>query len=173
MRRVGRTTAGRSASATGKINITTATMRLVDDRYGRRHGAASGQAFNRMTPAADVVDDSQAGSVQAWWRSTTNVLAQINHGAGRSFNGGQPVEHGDTLKLDVQTKRQVDLSIHGCEFNSAGPGFETWTLGHRLPGQRSPTRRCLAKLGPARCVGSFDPRVRTSRSCRFVEDLKS
>jgi flagellin len=117
-------------SSTGKINITTSND-AASSTIGTVGGtaAASGQAFNGLTPAAAVVDPTSQAQRASLVAQYNNVLAQINTTAQDASFNGVNLLNGDTLKLTFNETGKSTLSITGVTFNSAGLGLATLTSG--------------------------------------------
>src|SRR5712691_3028764 len=117
-------------SSTGKINITTSND-AASSTIGTIGGtsAASGQAFNGLTPAAAVADPTSQTQRANLVGQYNNVLAQINTTAQDASFNGVNLLNGDTLKLTFNETGKSSLNITGVTFNSAGLGLSTLTSG--------------------------------------------
>jgi flagellin len=117
-------------SSTGKINITTSND-AASSTIGTISGtsAASGQAFNGLTPAAAVTDPTSQTQRASLVAQYNNVLAQINTTAQDASFNGINLLNGDTLKLTFNETGKSALSITGVTFNAAGLGLSTLTSG--------------------------------------------
>jgi flagellin len=117
-------------SSTGKINITTSND-AASSTIGTIGGtsAASGQAFNGLTPAAAVADPTSQTQRASLVAQYNNVLAQINTTAQDASFNGINLLNGDTLKLTFNETGKSALSITGVTFNAAGLGLSTLTSG--------------------------------------------
>jgi flagellin len=117
-------------SSTGKINITTSND-AASSTIGTVGGtaAASGQAFNGLTPAAAVVDPTSQAQRASLVGQYNNVLAQINTTAQDASFNGVNLLNGDTLKLVFNETGKSTLSITGVTFNDPGLGLASLTSG--------------------------------------------
>ena len=119
-----------SIDSTGKINITTSND-AASSTIGTVGGtaAASGQAFNGLTPAAAVVDPTSQAQRASLVGQYNNVLAQINTTAQDASFNGVNLLNGDTLKLVFNETGKSTLSITGVTFNDPGLGLASLTSG--------------------------------------------
>jgi flagellin len=119
-----------SIDSTGKVNITTSND-AASSTIGTVAGtsAASGQAFNGLTPAAAVVDPTSQAQRASLIGQYNNVLAQINTTAQDASFNGINLLNGDTLKLTFNETGKSALSITGVTFNTAGLGLAALTSG--------------------------------------------